>query len=223
MVGDDIIGNTVYHTTLLQRGLENTMQLPFLRKSSLAAHTRNTSARTSALALAALAAAALTGCANQGMSSQTFPTTGTQSVWNVEYGEVVDVRPVTVEGEISLLGLLVGSVVGSAIGAEVSDSHNAEAVGAIVGAAAGAAIEHAATSMNAQQITVDLDGGSTVAIVQDDEDRFQSGDRVRVLTANVATVHPAAMGTPGVFGIPGRVRPVGGTSVAMTRARVQPL
>jgi len=178
--------------------------------------------RFAAVTLAVVTAAALTGCANRGMSSHTFPSSGTQTIWNVEYGEVVDVRPVAVEGEISLLGILVGSAVGSAIGSEVSDSRNAGTVGAIAGAVAGGAIEQATTAMNAQQITVDLDSGSTVAIVQDDEDQFESGERVRVLTSNVASAHPTVMGTPSVFGIPGRVHPVG-TPVAMTRARVQPL
>ena len=186
-------------------------RLPRIARSPLAAVT-----------LAVVTAATLTGCANRGMSSHTFPSSGAQTVWNVEYGEVVDVRPVAVEGEISLLGILVGSAVGSAIGSEVSDSRNAGTVGAIAGAVAGGAIEQATTAMNAQQITVDLDSGSTVAIVQDDEDQFESGARVRVLTANVTTVHPAVMGTSSVFGIPGRVHPVG-TPVAMTRARVQPL
>ena len=144
-----------------------------------------------AVTLAVVTAGTLTGCANRGMSSHTFPSSGAQTIWNVEYGEVVDVRPVAVEGEISLLGILVGIAVGSAIGSEVSDSRNAGTVGAIAGAVAGSAIEQATTAMNAQQITVDLDSGSTVAIVQDDEDQFESGERVRVLTANVATVHPA--------------------------------
>lgn len=193
------------------------MQTPSKRNSRVA------SAPAAALATAALTAVALMGCANQGMSSHTFPTTGTQTVWNVEYGKVVDVRPVAVEGEVSLLGILLGSAIGSAIGTGVSDSRNAGAVGAVVGAVAGGAIEQAAsTATNAQQITVDLDSGGTVAIVQDDEDQFASGERVRVLTSNAASVHPGVMSTSGVFGLPGRVHPVG-MPVAMTRARVQPL
>ena len=186
-------------------------RLPRIARSPLAA-----------LTLAVVTASTLTGCANRGMSGHTFPASGAQAIWNVEYGEVVDVRPVAVEGEISLLGILVGSAVGSAVGSGVSDSRNAGTVGAIAGAVAGGAIEQASSAMDAQQITVDLDSGSTVAIVQDDEDQFASGERVRVLTANAASVHPAVLGTPGVFGIPSRVHPVG-TPVAMTRARVQPL
>ena len=183
---------------------------------------RITSSPLARVTFAALIASTVAGCAHRSMSSHTFPTSGAQTVWNVEYGEVVDVRPVAVEGEISLMGILLGSTIGSAIGAGVSDSGNAHAVGAIAGAVAGAAIEQASTGTNAQQITVDLESGGTVAIVQDDEEQFESGERVRVMTANVASAHPALVGAPGVFGIPSHVHSVG-THVAMTRARVQSL
>ena len=175
-----------------------------------------------ALAFAALAVAALSGCANRSLSGQTFPASGAQTVWNVEYGEVVDVRPAEVEGEISLLGVLVGSAVGHAVGTEVSDSRNAGAVGAVAGAAAGAAIEQAVTGMSAQQITVDLDSGGTVAIVQDDQDRFENGERVRVLTANIAASGPAPARTGGIFGRSGVIGRTG-PPVPVTRARVQHL
>lgn len=175
-----------------------------------------------ALTLIALAASALTGCANRSMSGQSFPRSGAQAVWNVEYGEVVDVRNVEVEGEFSLLGILVGSAIGHAAGTEISDSRNAGTVGSVAGAVAGAAVEQAVTGMDGLQITVELDSGRTVAIVQDDEDLFQSGERVRVLTAAAVPARAAAMGVPGVLGGP---RGVGaaGPPVPVTRARVQRL
>lgn len=185
-------------------------------------HSHFAGAPAAVLAFAALAAMALAGCAGRSLSSQTFPAAGAQTAWNVEYGEVVDVRPAEVEGEISLLGVLVGSAVGHAVGTEVSGSSNAGAVGAIAGAAAGAAIEQAVTGKSAQQITVDLDSGSTVAIVQDDEDRFQNGERVRVLTANIVTPGPTPVRTGGIFG---GSRGIGrtGAPFPVTRARVQHL
>lgn len=182
-----------------------------------------------ALAFAVLTASALTGCANRSMSSHSFPGASAQSVWNVEYGEVVDVRTVEVEGEVSLLGILVGSAIGHAAGAEISSSRNAGTVGSVAGAVAGASIERAASAMEGLQITVDLDSGRTVAIVQDDEDRFQDGERVRVLTAAVAPTHAAIMGGPGVwrssgvFGGPLGTGTVGSATFPMTRARVQRL
>ncbi len=170
-------------------------------------------ASIAALISAALAATTLTGCANRSMCGQIFPRSSAQSAWNVDYGEVVDVREVKVEGEASLLGILIGSAIGHAAGTEISGSRN-------VGAAAGAATEQAVTGTDALQITVELDSGSTVAIVQDDEDLFEDGERVRVLIATVASTHPAVLGTPGVFGRTGHG---GGASFPVTRARVQRL
>ena len=185
-------------------------------------HPRIASTPFAALTFAALAASALTGCANRSMSSQTFPSSSAQAVWNVEYGEVVDVRTVKVEGEFSLLGALVGGAVGHAAGTEISNSRNAGAVGSIAGAVAGTSIERAVSAMEGLQVTVELDSGRTVAIVQDDEDRFQNGERVRVLTAAVAPAHAAVLGAPGVWGAPGVFSSVG-APVPVTRARVQRL
>lgn len=168
------------------------------------------------LTFIALAASALTGCAGSGMSGQSFPRSGAQAAWNVEYGKVVDVRTVQVEGEFSLLGILVGSAIGHAAGTEISDSRNAGTVGSVAGAVAGASVERAVTAVDGVQITVELDSGRTVAIVQDDEDQFQDGERVRVLTA------AAVSGSPGVFGGPPGVGAVG-PAVPVTRARVQRL
>lgn len=187
-------------------------------------HAMHNIARTpiAALTFVALAASALTGCASSGMSGQSFPRSGSQAAWNVEYGEVVDVRTVEVEGEFSLLGILVGSAIGHAAGTEISDSRNAGTVGSVAGAVAGASIERAVTAMDGLQITVELDSGRTVAIVQDDEERFQDGERVRVLTAAVAPARAAVFGSPGIFGGPPGVGAVG-PAVPVTRARVQRL
>ena len=187
-------------------------------------HPRIASTPIAALTFAALAASALTGCANRSMSSKTFPSSSAQAVWNVEYGEVVDVRTVEVEGEFSLLGILVGSAVGHAAGMEISNSRNAGAVGGLAGAVAGASIEKAVSGMDGMQITVELDSGRTIAIVQDDEDQFQDGERVRVLTAAVAPAHAAVMAAPGVWGGPGVFSSTHGVgTVGVTRARVQHL
>ena len=179
-------------------------------------HPRIASAPFAALTFAALAASALTGCAHRSMSSQTFPSSSAQAVWNVEYGEVVDVRTVKVEGEFSLLGALVGGAVGHAAGMEISDSRNAGAVGSIAGAVAGTSIEKAVSATEGLQITVELDSGRTVAIVQDVEEPFQNGERVRVLSAAAAPAHAAVWGGPGVFSSVGAPVPV-------ARARVQRL
>ncbi len=174
------------------------------------------------LTFVALAASTLTGCASSSMSGQSFPRAGAHAAWDVEYGEVVDVRTVEVQGEFSLLGILVGSAIGHAAGAEISDSRNAGTVGSVVGAVAGASVERAVTATDGLQITVELGSGRTVAVAQDDEDRLRDGERVRVLTAAVAPARATVLGSPGVLGGPPGAGAVG-PPVPVTRARVQRL
>ncbi len=57
----------------------------------------------------------------------------------------------------------------------------ARAAGTIAGAAAGSAIEESATRQTGLEITVKLDNGETVSIVQEADERFDEGDLVRVL------------------------------------------
>ena len=54
-------------------------------------------------------------------------------------------------------------------------------MGAVAGAVAGEAVEERVTRQQGLQITVDLDEGSTVAIVQGADQAFAVGERVKVL------------------------------------------
>jgi outer membrane lipoprotein SlyB len=57
----------------------------------------------------------------------------------------------------------------------------ARAAGAIGGAAAGAAIEEGATRQKGLEITIKLDNGEVISIVQGADEKFDEGDLVRVL------------------------------------------
>jgi outer membrane lipoprotein SlyB len=50
----------------------------------------------------------------------------------------------------------------------------------VAGAVAGQAIEERATREDAWQITVELESGRTIAVVQAQDQAFQIGERVRV-------------------------------------------
>ena len=77
-------------------------------------------------------------------------------------------------------GGYVGYEVGRSIG-HGSEGAIAGAVGSVAGAVAGRAVETAATRQSGLQITVHLDGGETVAIVQSADVGFTTGERVKVL------------------------------------------
>ena len=54
-------------------------------------------------------------------------------------------------------------------------------IGAVAGAIAGSAIEEGVTRKDALEITVKLDGGSMIAIVQEADEQFHPGEKVRIV------------------------------------------
>lgn len=102
----------------------------------------------------------------------------------VQEGVVVALRPVEIAGDQSpLLGAGVGAVLGGLAGNAISD-HGAggTVLGALAGGVAGAVIENQATKEHGEEITVRLDGGSTVAVVQKAGQGLRVGDRVRLVS-----------------------------------------
>ena len=123
------------------------------------------------------------GCAPS-MSGSTYSRDQAQKVQTVHEGEVIMVREVLIEGTKSGLGGLAGGVMGFALGSTVGGGSGkgvAMAAGTVAGAAAGAAIEESATRQTGLEITVKLDNGQVVSIVQAADERFDEGDLVRVL------------------------------------------
>jgi outer membrane lipoprotein SlyB len=133
--------------------------------------------------IALLAAVAVTGC--------TLPSRGdvysrseTRQAWDVHYGEVTGIDKVTIEGQRTALGRVgggyVGYEVGRAIGSEGTSGRIGRAVGSVAGAAAGEAVEERVTRQDGLQITVQLDQGRSIAIVQSADQPFAVGERVKV-------------------------------------------
>jgi outer membrane lipoprotein SlyB len=104
----------------------------------------------------------------------------------VERGVVDTVRHVALEGSQSgagaAAGATAGAIAGSAVG-QGSGSALASVAGAILGGLAGNAIEKGATAQKGLEITVRMEDGRLLAIVQGDDVAFYPGDEVEVLTA----------------------------------------
>jgi outer membrane lipoprotein SlyB len=104
---------------------------------------------------------------------------------SVRFGVVEQVRPVTIEGTRSGVGAAAGAVAGGIGGSTIGHGEGsavAAVVGAVVGGVAGQAIEEGATKRQAMEITVRLDGGQIVAIVQETTETFSPGDRVKIVS-----------------------------------------
>jgi len=112
------------------------------------------------LLVPALLPAILAGCAS-GLGGGDYERKEARRVYEVKMGVVESVRSVKLEGTASGVGATAGGVVGGV---------------------AGAAAEEAATRKPGIEITVRLDSGRTIAVVQEDTgEKFAPGERVRML------------------------------------------
>ena len=59
---------------------------------------------------------AVAGCARYSASGQVYPRYDTRTAYDVEYGEVLGVREVEIEGYSTVIGRWGGAIVGEAIG-----------------------------------------------------------------------------------------------------------
>ncbi len=144
---------------------------------------------TKQILLAAAAAIALAGCASS-KSGSVYSREDARLEQTVRMGVVESVRSVSIEGTKTPIGAIAGGAAGG-IGGSSIGSGRASAVAAVAGAVAGgllgAAAEEALTRKEGVEITVRLDNGELRAIVQEGDEPFKPGDRVRLLAVNGQT------------------------------------
>jgi outer membrane lipoprotein SlyB len=94
------------------------------------------------------------------------------------------VRQVKIEGTDSMVGAIAGGAIGGVAGHSVGEGNGkdvATVVGVIAGALAGKAAEEELTKEDGVEITVKLDSGELVAVVQEATEEFHPGEKVRLL------------------------------------------
>ncbi|MBK1876897.1 hypothetical protein [Pelagicoccus mobilis] len=159
-------------------------------------------------ALSVLFSVLVGGCASSAPTKSTYPVTHAGSIQRVEDGTVVTVRQVKIDGVATNMGAIVGAGVGTAVGAisvpletkttvhesspgvisinESSNRHEstaAMAVGGAVGMVVGQKVEKMMTAKRAQELTIALDSGETVLVVQEyREPAFYEDERVKLYT-----------------------------------------
>lgn len=141
------------------------------------------------LTLMLFAALVLGGCASS-RSGDVYSRDQTRQEMTVRMGVVESVRDVAMEGTKSGAGTFAGAAVGGVAGSTMGGGKGhivGAIVGAVLGGMAGSAIEENATKKNALEITVKLDGGQLIAVVQEMGETFYPGDRVRVLSGSGST------------------------------------
>ena len=102
----------------------------------------------------------------------------------VEFGTILEIKPVTIAGEKGFLGGLGGALVGAIAGSTIGGGKGkdlATVAGGIGGAVAGSKIQEKATEEQGVQLIVELKSGKIVSIVQKAGSDLQVGDTVKVI------------------------------------------
>ncbi|BAU46801.1 membrane protein [Sulfurifustis variabilis] len=135
-------------------------------------------------AILAVTVLLLPACASS-MSGSAYERSQARTAYDVQMGIVEHIREVQIEGTKSGVGAVAGGAAGSVVGREAGSSPVGRAVGgiagAVIGGVAGAAAEEGVTRQKGYEITVKLDSGRLLAVVQAADEEFRVGERVRII------------------------------------------
>lgn len=118
-------------------------------------------------------------------SSLTYSTVEAGTLQEVQYGTVTGLRNVVIRQNSAETGKVAGGIIGGVAGSEVGEGKGrivGSVTGAVVGGAIGTVLDRTIQDQNGVEITVRLQDGRTVAIVQLPHERFQLGEQVKLLT-----------------------------------------
>lgn len=134
-----------------------------------------------------LSGALLTGCAQSTLTGTSYSRGEARQAQTVQMGRVESVVPIIIEGRTDgVVGAGAGAVIGGIAGNQIgggSGRQIATVLGAIAGGVGGQRVEEMTSRRQGVEVTVRLDNGSLVSVVQevDPNQIFSPGDRVRVL------------------------------------------
>lgn len=131
-----------------------------------------------------LAVNVLVGCSSNPYGD-TYSTAETRQVQQVSYGIITKTEPVSIEGEGSGVGTIAGAAVGGILGSKLgggTGSTIAAIGGGILGGVAGNKTAKEVTKRHGVNLTIKLDSGKTIAVVQEANPDmiFTVGQRVQI-------------------------------------------
>ena len=129
--------------------------------------------------------ALVAGCANPN-SAAVFSSSQAQTAQTVQIGTVLSVNHVQIQGESNSLVTAAGVAVGGLAGSRVSSRSVPSAIGATAGATAGGLGAQAVQQRTRPgfELTVELDNGSVISVVQAADVPMVAGMRVRVVSGS---------------------------------------
>lgn len=145
--------------------------------------------RTTQLLAVSLLSLFLVACASSN-SGSVYSRDDARKIQTVRTGVVESVRQVKLEGTKSPVGTVAGGAVGGIAGSTLGGGRGgaiAAIIGAVAGGLAGSALEEGVTRKDGLEITVKLDGGGLVSVVQEADEIFNAGDKVRLIESSGTT------------------------------------
>ncbi|MFO1381937.1 MAG: glycine zipper 2TM domain-containing protein [Chitinivorax sp.] len=137
------------------------------------------------------AAVLLGGCAGS-LTGETYSRENARVMQTVQRATVTSVRLVKLEGTNSGIGTVAGAGLGGIAGSEMGRGRGSAAgaiAGVVLGGIIGTAMENKGTQTQGIEVTVKMNDGREVAIVQEHNpnEMFQVGERVRLITVRGET------------------------------------
>ena len=147
-------------------------------------------AKSLGIALVATAVLGVAGCAAPPRGGADYRGYETRTEQTVRFGVVESVRMVRINPTDTGVGATSGAVLGGVAGSTAGHGRGSVAgavAGAVIGGVIGSAVEKDANDRQGIEITVMLDGGKYIAVVQEADESFRVGDRVRILSGRGTT------------------------------------
>ena len=144
-----------------------------------------------AYAIATFVSVTLMGCQPASQGSKTYTPGQAQQAMTVYYGTVLNVADVQIQHEETGGGAVGGAVVGGIIGSTIGGGRGstlATTAGALGGAAAGSAAEQSRAMRPGVEIELELDDGRIMVVVQEKDDDYLVGDRIRLIESPDGTM-----------------------------------
>ncbi len=152
--------------------------------------------KTALVVAIALSTLTLAGCA-QNPYGNAYSVNDARQVQTVHLGTILRTQAVTINGGGNGIGTLAGGAIGGILGSGVGGGKGAEIAsigGALLGGFLGNEAGNVATKRNGVNLTIKMDDGQTVSIVQQVNPKviFRAGERVQVnMMDGTARVTPA--------------------------------
>ena len=136
----------------------------------------------------------LAGCSTP-LTANNYSRSDVRIVQEVDYGTILNVRPVSIDGTNSGQGSATGALIGGIGGSNFGTGNMnvlSTAGGALIGSVAGVGLEEHVTRARGVELVIELKSGRRVALVQEDsKPAFFVGQKVRIMgIAGSARVTP---------------------------------